>query len=253
VVTAEKALAASGAASTVNKLGVLLVAKWVGVGVAVGLAGLGGLHAAATALSAKGPMAAGIVQQATRQRAPTFSRRGSGPAANFPPEITGPAEPVPAIPALRPALESTTPRLRARSKPLIEPPESANEQASPTAALEDSEAIAVPAPAPRPGRPPVPASSANQLLGEVTMLDEARRALQRGQARQALTTLKRYEAEFGEGGLELEASVMRIRALLEVGDRAAADELAQRVLRAAPHSHHASIIRTLLARAPRDR
>jgi hypothetical protein len=248
VVTAEKALAASGAASTVNKLGVLLVAKWVGVGATVGLAGLGGLHVATTALSAKGPLAAGIVEQPARQQAPTLSRRGSAPAANFTPEVSDPAEPGLAIPAPRPSLESTTPQPRAASKPLIEPPESTNEQASPTAALEDSEASAVPAPTARSAR--VPPTSANRLLGEVTMLDEARRALQRGEARQALTTLKRYEAEFGGGGLELEATVMRIRALLEVGDRAAADELAQRVLRAAPHSHHASIVRTLLARTP---
>lgn len=85
------------------------------------------------------------------------------------------------------------------------------------------------------------------------MLDEARRALKRGEARKALTMLKRYETEFQEGGLAPEATVMRIQALLEVGDRAAAVELAQRLLRAAPNSHHASIVRSLLARAQTDR
>jgi hypothetical protein len=78
------------------------------------------------------------------------------------------------------------------------------------------------------------------------LLDAARRALADHDPRGALSTLSSYERAFPNGALRPEASVLKVRALLAVGDRAGAAALAQRVIENAPRSEHAGAVRAAL-------
>ena len=82
--------------------------------------------------------------------------------------------------------------------------------------------------------------------GIYTCLDAARRALASGAPQSALATLTTYERAFQNGVLRPEASVLKVRALLAAGDRAAAAALGQQVIEQAPNSEHAVAVRAVL-------
>jgi hypothetical protein len=126
--------------------------------------------------------------------------------------------------------------------------EAARETPATTAAPEPSPAaIEAREPAANPaGRRAVVRSQPDISL-EIAALDEARTALRQGRAQDALAALDRYGAEFGRnGGLRVEATVLRIDALLRSGNRARATELANAFLARNPKSPYAARVRALL-------
>jgi len=94
---------------------------------------------------------------------------------------------------------------------------------------------------------PVP-SNADRLAAEVALLDSARAALAAGHAATALAALDRHAAEFPQPFLAAEATLLRIDALLQNGDRDAATALGDRFLHDYPSSPLAKRVRSLLAR-----
>ncbi len=94
-------------------------------------------------------------------------------------------------------------------------------------------------------KPIASASRASSLGPEIAIIDTARTALSQRRPESALSALDRYEAEFPRGGLALEASYLRVEALLALGDREGANRLATRVLAAHPESVYAKRIREL--------
>jgi hypothetical protein len=82
---------------------------------------------------------------------------------------------------------------------------------------------------------------------EIRSIDEARSALRRGDSAEALKAIDRYGAEHGKkGSLGMEATVLRIEALLRGGDRAQGVRLANSFLAKHPKSPYAPRIRALL-------
>lgn len=117
--------------------------------------------------------------------------------------------------------------------------------------------------APAPESPPAPAkpvvrepkapvqvvAAAPSLSDEVAALQVARNALADHDASAALAALDRYKSRFGAGRLAPEATVLRIQALVERGDRAQAMALADRFESANPKSPYADRIRSILGTA----
>jgi hypothetical protein len=93
--------------------------------------------------------------------------------------------------------------------------------------------------------------AAEAPLGEeVSLLDQARRALAGGDAPGALRRLDAFDAHFPHGALIEEAEVLRVESLLAEDDRASAAKVGARFLASHPSSPHAARVRALLARAP---
>jgi hypothetical protein len=117
---------------------------------------------------------------------------------------------------------------------------------TPVTALPPSD-VGQSAPVAKIARPkPVASASRTSSIGpEIAIIDVARTALSQRRPESALAALDRYEAEFPRGGLALEASYLRIEALLALGDRDGANRLATRVLAAHPESVYAKRIREL--------
>jgi hypothetical protein len=73
-------------------------------------------------------------------------------------------------------------------------------------------------------------SATDPLLLEVARLDRARAALGSGRTLEALRALDEYAASFPRGALQLEATLLRVRALERAGRFAHAAQLARRAL-----------------------
>jgi len=101
------------------------------------------------------------------------------------------------------------------------------------------------------GAPPAVATNdrlapVSTLEREVAQLDHARAALASGQAAQALRELDQYRAQSPRGVLAAESVVLRVKALLALGRRAAAEAEAGPILLNAPQSRHAERLREIL-------
>jgi len=155
------------------------------------------------------------------------------------------APPPPRVKAVQPHASAgvTAATRAARPAPATEEPAPATEAPSPEPPS--------PAAPTRPTAPlaaaPKPATSA--LAEEVRLLDRAREAIAGGDADAALDALARRDQRFGGGALGPEATVLRIEARLQQGDRAGAARLARGFLAAHPQSPLAARVRTLLAAA----
>jgi len=88
------------------------------------------------------------------------------------------------------------------------------------------------------------------LTAETESLDTARTALRAGQPAKALAALDDFGARFPRAALAPEATVLRIETLRELGNRAAADRLADAFLRAQPNSPLAERVRKLRSTNP---
>jgi hypothetical protein len=102
------------------------------------------------------------------------------------------------------------------------------------------------------GRAPVGASrsaveSPPPVRVEITMLEEARRALSAGEAARALSILDTYVARFPHGTMAPEATLVRIEALVKAGDRPAAARAAEALDASDPDNPYRSRVRALLA------
>jgi hypothetical protein len=94
-------------------------------------------------------------------------------------------------------------------------------------------------------RPAQPAG----LSDEVAALQVARSALADRDPNAALAALDRYKSRFSSGRLGPEATVLRIEALVQRGDRAQATSLADRFESSNPKSPYAERIRSILHQA----
>jgi hypothetical protein len=74
------------------------------------------------------------------------------------------------------------------------------------------------------------------LAAEIVVLDEARGALRGRDAATALRALDRYAKEFPHGQMSAEAMMLRVKALVQSGDRATAESLAKSFESANPRS-----------------
>jgi hypothetical protein len=89
---------------------------------------------------------------------------------------------------------------------------------------------------------------------EIAALDEARKLLRGGRPKDALSALDRYDARYAKSGsLRIEASTLRIEALLQSGNRARATTLANAFLARHPRSPYAARVRALIGEGPAGR
>jgi hypothetical protein len=91
--------------------------------------------------------------------------------------------------------------------------------------------------------------AAPSLADELAALQVARTAIASHDSAAALAALDRYKARFPAGRLAPEATVLRIDALMERGDRAEATALAERFAASNPRSPYAGRIRSILSRS----
>ena len=89
--------------------------------------------------------------------------------------------------------------------------------------------------------------TSSSLEREIALLDSVKTKLGAGAATDAARALDAYDAEFPQGTLRPEATVLRIRTLLLQGKRPEAQQLADDFLAKHPGSVHAKRIRALLA------
>ncbi len=117
---------------------------------------------------------------------------------------------------------------------------------APSAATEARE----PGPVSSSGRMAVVRSQPDISL-EIAALDEARTALRAGRASEALRALDRYDTGFAKAGsLRVEATALRIEALLQSGKRDRATSLANAFLARHPRSPYAARVRGLVGSGP---
>ncbi|WP_049949842.1 hypothetical protein [Sorangium cellulosum] len=91
-----------------------------------------------------------------------------------------------------------------------------------------------------------PVASTDTLGEQVAMIDRARDALGAGDAAGCLSALDAYDRRFPRSAMGEEATVLRIEALIRLGDRARAADLGRRFLASRPTSPHAAGVRALL-------
>lgn len=91
------------------------------------------------------------------------------------------------------------------------------------------------------------ADSGTSIEREIELLDAVKSRLGAGNTAEAARALDAYDAEFPQGALRPEGTVLRIRTLLLQGNRAAASKMADDFLAKHPGSVHAKRIRALLA------
>jgi TolA-binding protein len=100
---------------------------------------------------------------------------------------------------------------------------------------------------PPPARSLGEAHASRALGDQVASIDRARAALAAGDAREAVAQTDDNEARFPHGSLLQEATVLRVEALLRLGDRSRAHEVGERFLAAYPTSPHAARVRQMLS------
>lgn len=105
------------------------------------------------------------------------------------------------------------------------------EHAAPRLTVARSEQVLMPQP-----RLPETKPRPSVLRREVAVLAEVRKALQAGEAKQALAVLDQHRAAFQVGQLGLEAEVLRLEALSQLGETKQASERARRFIDKNPNS-----------------
>jgi len=107
------------------------------------------------------------------------------------------------------------------------------------------EATSRPLPTPPTGAAPSQ-ERVSSLAREIALLDESRASLARGDATGALKLLDQHAQQFARGNLGPEAVVMRIEALMRLGDERAARALASQFALDHPNDSHLARIQSLL-------
>jgi hypothetical protein len=92
-----------------------------------------------------------------------------------------------------------------------------------------------------------PSATDSNPVAELAMLDQARGAIRDGEPSRGLTILDQYASRFPQAVMGPEASILRIEALVNTGDREAATRAGAAFLRANPASPYASRIESLLS------
>ncbi|HEX5099541.1 MAG TPA: hypothetical protein VFV94_08585 [Polyangiaceae bacterium] len=229
---AGQAAAAGNVVALAKPLTVVSLAKWLAVGIGAGIATGGVAQVASRAVE---PTPSAIVTAAP-VAAPRNTAAAHAPARRV--EVANPADPA-AEPA--PEIAAAPPSSTGTFAPLPAAPAVAD--APPTAAPVHTGSAAFEAPAAN----TVGAAAASTLSDETKALDGARAALTRGRAAEALAGLDAYRAKWPAGALRAEAALLRVDALLRLGNRPAAEREANALISAAPSSRYATRARTLLA------
>jgi TolA-binding protein len=108
----------------------------------------------------------------------------------------------------------------------------------------------------KPATKPVPAPTADvpidaeRLAEEVALVDQARGALARGDARAALAALDDYDARFKVRRFAPEALYLKMESLLRLGNADAARAVAERLATSFPKSPHTARARQVLGAIP---
>jgi len=185
----------------------LVVVKWLGAGVIIGLVATSAAYVAsqpnAPAAQPSKPKVA-LAKQAT-------------------PEKPALAVPSTAAPSAREVTEVPTAKFPAPS----------NAALSATAA-------------PAMGGVPAEVAQDAQLAAEVSVLDRARQALAQGNAAGAVVSLNEYDARFAHPNLLPEALYLRLEALTLQGDQPGTQAVARRLLRSFPGGPHTARARAVL-------
>lgn len=100
--------------------------------------------------------------------------------------------------------------------------------------------------APAPKAPVLAVAPGDKVAEEVAALDRARSALGAGDARGALAFLDAYERSYPRGTLTPEATVLRVRALVQLGRRSDAESVVDGFVRTHPGSAQAARLRALV-------
>jgi hypothetical protein len=154
------------------------------------------------------------------------------PAPVSAPPVAAPITTAPQTADAPPAAAAEAPR-----EVVMTPDSLPNAPARASAAAPPARAAATPAPS--------TASSAS-IAREIELLDGVKAKLGAGSASDAARALDAYDAEFPQGTLRPEATVLRIRTLLSSGDRAGAEKLGGEFLAKQPNGVHAKRVRALL-------
>jgi hypothetical protein len=104
---------------------------------------------------------------------------------------------------------------------------------------------------PAPAHAPIVVVDADEVAtstvpAELIMLEQARGALRDGDPARCLSTLERYAERFPRGSMAPEATMLRIEALMNAGDRSAARRFADAYLASDPDSPYTVRVRSLL-------
>jgi Outer membrane lipoprotein len=202
-----------------------LVAKWLVTGLGSGILTIA--------------VAQGVQQLATNhaQTAPAV-----GPSALMVATRVSPAGTVRERPLLEPQLElpaalPTTLASVTQSVPV----------ASVASVTSGSGVVSAPQASTEPAVPALPSAEAaiSPLTRELSLLEQARSALARHSAPQALQALNEYRSQFPSGSLQAEAAALRVEAVGQSGDRALAERLAASFLASYPTSPLSARVRAL--------
>jgi hypothetical protein len=233
--SAASGLAAAGASSAA--VGSLAVVKFVAIGAVSGLCAIGGAHLLLDTSSVPPMPDKG---QATLRHTQSRSFASSGS------ERSQRAMPPTALATPEPASTSAEEVPRAARAPARSArPHTAAGMPS-VATFEVLEAKQANAANKNPTQAARSGSLGQALREETAALARARDALKAGHARAALTQLDRYRNEWPNGSLGPEATVLRVEALLALGQDRAARQVAEPLMRARPDSFHARRLRDLL-------
>ncbi len=143
---------------------------------------------------------------------------------------------------------ATPPTIAARAP---QPAPARNNRRRPAPPLAAATGTATETPRPTPTRQQQPEPRTASIADELRLLDKARAELARGASGAALATLKELKT-ISRGTFDEEAAVVRIDALFDGGQRAAAIREARRFVSAHPGSLHASRLATI-AKLPTER
>lgn len=245
---------AAGSPKAVASSGLIVVAKWVGVGAVATVASMG-VTQIVSGTSTRGEVLDPAYVVPTGTDSPRRATAPSSASIRTPPEAATATESVPSVPDPRatPPLES--PLLR-RSALAARSASALSREAPVNVGSVDSSFA--PAPSANFAQGPESTSAASvttpsRLAQEISALDTARSALRSGRAARALELLDDYDRAFSRGRLAPEATLLRIEAFLRLGQRTPAEQLARRFLSEEPTSAHAATIRRLLGRDANQR
>ena len=204
---------AAGSASASGlgaKLGSILSLKWIAI---VGVASIGTMAGAAAMLD-------------------------DPPSREARPVLDAPASVVPTRAPIAPPRPERLPFVLSPSAPVDAPLAETATAAAPSHAPSTPRARAPRAESIRSNEPSVRA--------ELATLEQARSALASGDAPRALSLLDAYAARFPGGTMALEATVLRIEALVRAGDVTAAQRAGNAFLASRPQSPYSTRVRSLI-------
>jgi hypothetical protein len=250
---------AAAATGVAGRAATFSFTKWTLIS-ALGVAGAGtgtvaylGANRGVTARelpAAQAPVAAPARGEAARTVAPADDLPPAPPVAPTTVNDALPAAPgtvaAPAArrPAAAPLAAPATPSPAVAAFPQ-DPAPTAGPGAAPAAAA--TAPGATPAPAAANAAPAAAPGGAVSIAEEVALVDRARHALRQGRAGEAFDTLSLHQSRWPNGVLATEVRVLRVEALLRMGQRASAQRDARAFIAVQPNSRYAARLRELFA------